>query len=244
MEGRILPMARLISHGLALFAIVLAPWLSRILYQRVRQAIEAGDARARIRLYRVILATQVLTTAIVLGLWVLGGISRTSLGLGAPRSWWLSQGLAIVSGGLLLWSGWKLRARSGKIRSELQHAEAILPMTARESRWFAAISIGAGIDEELMFRGFLFYYFTLWFPHINPLENALLTSAIFGFGHLYQGTKGVLSTGVTGLILAGLFLLSGNLLLPMVVHALGDLRAAIVFWPQEQSPGGGAVEAA
>jgi membrane protease YdiL (CAAX protease family) len=30
--------------------------------------------------------------------------------------------------------------------------------------------------------------------------------------------------------MAGLYLLSGNLLLPMVAHATGDLRALLIFW--------------
>jgi uncharacterized protein len=238
-------MTILSSHGLALFTIVLAPWLSLGLYRRARKEIDAGDPEARIRLYRQILASQAGTTASVAGLWIFGGIPSASLGLGAPHAWWLSLGLAAVLGGLLIWSGIKLRTKSRKIRSRLKHAEAILPTTDRESRWFAAISLGAGIDEELMFRGFLFYYFSsFWFPHINHLENALVTSAIFGFGHLYQGWKGILSTGVFGLILAGLFLWSGNLLLPVVVHALADLRAAIIFWPTAQLPGGEAATAA
>jgi uncharacterized protein len=237
-------MTLLISHALAVFAVVLAPWLGRVFYQRTLKRLHAGDPLAKIRLYRVILGSQIVTTAIVLGLWIFGGISSARLGLGAPRSWWLSEGLVIVLGALLVWSAVKLRRKSEKLRERLKRVEAILPMTVAESRWFVAISIGAGIDEELMFRGFLFYYFTLWFPHINSLENALLTSAIFGLGHLYQGWRGILSTAVAGLILAGLFLLSGNLLLPMVVHALGDLRAAIIFWPKAQSPGGEAVQAA
>ncbi|MGA8271760.1 MAG: CPBP family intramembrane glutamic endopeptidase, partial [Candidatus Sulfotelmatobacter sp.] len=59
---------------------------------------------------------------------------------------------------------------------------------------------------------------------------------------LYQGWKGILSTGLVGLILAGLYVLTGNLLVPMVVHATADLRAALIFWkaPEQQK----AVEAA
>jgi uncharacterized protein len=237
-------MTLLVSHALAAFTIAAAPWLGRALYRRTVKRIEAGDPLAKIRMYRAILISQIVSTAVVLGLWISGGISSARLGLGAPRSWWLSEGLATGLGVLLIWSAIKLRRKSERLRGRLKRLDAILPTTVVESRWFVAISIGAGIDEELLFRGFLFYYFTLWFPHINSLENALLTSAIFGLGHLYQGWRGILSTTVAGLILAGLFLLSGNLLLPMVVHALGDLRAAIIFWPKAQPPGSGAVQAA
>lgn len=60
----------------------------------------------------------------------------------------------------------------------------------------------------------------------------MLTSVVFGMGHLYQGWKGIVSTGIAGLIMAGLFLLTGNLFLPMVVHAVGDLRVLLIFAPK------------
>jgi uncharacterized protein len=223
-------------HLLAAYAIVAAAFLGRAWYERARRRIEAGDGQAKLKLYRAIVLEQIITTLVVLGLWFFGGISGARLGLGSPRWWWLSVGLTIALGGWLVWSGIRLRTKGTKIREKLrERAGAILPDTIEERRWFAAISLGAGVSEELIFRGFLFYYFILWFPHINGLENALLTSVIFGLAHLYQGWKGILSAGVSGLILAGLFLLSGNLLLPMVVHAVGDLRVLWIFPSEPES---------
>jgi membrane protease YdiL (CAAX protease family) len=49
-------------------------------------------------------------------------------------------------------------------------------------------------------------------------------------GHLYQGWKGVVSTALGGLIIAGLYVLTGNLLVPMVAHATANLRALLIFW--------------
>jgi membrane protease YdiL (CAAX protease family) len=116
--------------------------------------------------------------------------------------------------------------------------DALLPDTPEERRWLAAVSVGAGISEELLFRGFLFYYLTLWFPHIHSLECALVTSLIFGIGHLYQGWKGIVSTGLVGLVMAGLYALTGNLLVPMFVHAATDLRALLIFWNGSSQPAG------
>ncbi len=222
-----------LEHLLALYLIVVGPWLSCILYQKARRRLVAGDPLAKIKMYRATVADQVVSTCVVLGLWRWGGIPATNLGLGAPRSWWLSGALTAVLGGLLLWSGIRLRQKAKKIRKKLKgRLDALFPDTVDEQRWFAAVSIGAGIAEELTYRGFLFYYASLWFPHINSLEKALLTSVIFGVAHIYQGWKSVLPTGLSGLILAGLYLLSGNLLLPIVVHALGDLRALAMAQPQ------------
>jgi membrane protease YdiL (CAAX protease family) len=224
-------MTIILTHLLAAYVILVAPWEGRILYQKVRKRMQAGDPLAKIRMYRFIVIAQAVSTLLVLCMWRFGGFSAKNLGLATPRSWWLSAGLAVAIGGLFLWSGIRLRPKAQKIREKLKgRAEVILPTTFDEQRWFAVVSVGAGISEELVCRGFLFYYFTLWFPHINHLENALLTSLIFGMGHLYQGWKGVASTGIVGLMMAGLYVLTGNLLVPVVAHAAADLRALLIFW--------------
>ena len=224
-------MTAALTHLLAIYAIVAAPWIGRVLYQQALRGMRAGDPLAKVRMYRQIVIEQIVTTALALWLCFSGAVPFVKLGLGAPYSWWLSAGLAVSLSALLLWSGIRLRAKAQKIREKLKgRAEALLPSTAPEQHWFAAVSIGAGISEELVFRGFLFFYLALWFPHINSLECALLTSLVFGMGHLYQGWKGILSTGLVGLVFAGLYVLTGNLLVPIVVHATMDLRALLIFW--------------
>jgi membrane protease YdiL (CAAX protease family) len=56
----------------------------------------------------------------------------------------------------------------------------------------------------------------------------LLAAAIFGLGHAYQGPKGILKTGLVGLVLGGLFALTGSLWAPMLVHVVMDLLAGYV----------------
>jgi membrane protease YdiL (CAAX protease family) len=179
-------MAVVLTHIVALYAIVAVPWLGRLLYQKARRRIRAGDPLAKVRLCREIVIEQVIGTVVVLWLCFSGAISPTHLGLGAPRSGWLTAASAVGIGTLLLWSGLRLRPKAQKIREKLKdRAEALLPDTLTEQRWFAAVSIGAGINEELIFRGFLFWYCTLWLPHLNSLGCALVTSLIFGMAHLY-----------------------------------------------------------
>lgn len=219
-------------HLLVAFSILLDPWLGRVLHETARRRVRQGDPLAKVKLYRTVFAAQVLSTLVVLGLCLFGGIPASRLGLGAPRSWPLSIGLALGLGGLLLWNAIQLRPKALKLREKLKdRAEAVIPTTIAEQRWFAVVSVGAGIAEELSCRGFLFYYFRLYIPHINNLENILLTSAVFGLGHLYQGWKGIVGTGIVGTVMAGLYLLSGNLFLPMFVHAATDLRALVILRP-------------
>ena len=55
----------------------------------------------------------------------------------------------------------------------------------------------------------------------------VLSSILFGFAHIYQGWKGAVGTAVAGVVLAYLYVVTGSLILPIIVHILLDIR--IVF---------------
>jgi uncharacterized protein len=132
--------------------------------------------------------------------------------------------------GLLLWSAIRLRRKAHEFRDEVrERAGAMLPESRGERRWFAAVGIGGAISEEMLFRGFLFYYIGTHVPAANDLEKAILTSVVFAAGHLYQGWRGLATSTAAGLILAALYISSGSLLLPVVVHAIGNLRGILIF---------------
>lgn len=74
-------------------------------------------------------------------------------------------------------------------------------------------------------RGYLMAYI----DHFFGLAAAVVVSSlVFGLGHLYQGLPGVLKTTVVGLVVAGLYVLSGSLWLPMLLHAFVDLNAGFL----------------
>lgn len=55
--------------------------------------------------------------------------------------------------------------------------------------------------------------------------------------HLYQGAGGVAGTAVVGFIFGLLFLLTGSLLYPIVLHAVMDVRMlALVRPPVDARP--------
>ena len=57
---------------------------------------------------------------------------------------------------------------------------------------------------------------------------AIAVALVFGVGHSYQGPRGMLTTGLAGLALGALYLVSGSLPLPMAVHALSDAYSGTV----------------
>lgn len=109
-----------------------------------------------------------------------------------------------------------------KVRQRMGDVLAILPRTAREYRWFAVLSVTAGCCEELLYRGFMIWYLNHWCP---PWLSLILSCAAFGIAHYYQGLKGILKTGIGGLLLGIVYLLTETLLWPVVAHALIDLGA-------------------
>jgi len=104
---------------------------------------------------------------------------------------------------------------------------ALLPRNRPELGWGAALSVNAGVVEELLFR--------LALPALlvvvtgEPISAFLLAALLFGALHAYQGWVGVLATTVVGLLFTALYVVSGSIGLAMLVHALFDLRTLVVI---------------
>jgi len=115
----------------------------------------------------------------------------------------------------------KIRAKAGKAAKKLAF---LLPSTGEERWWWWLVCITAGVCEEVVYRGFLLHYFHILPFHLSLTWALVVSSVIFGIGHLYQGIAGAVQTVVIGFVLGAMFLMTGNLLLPIVVHAVMDLR--------------------
>lgn len=104
---------------------------------------------------------------------------------------------------------------------------ALLPRNRDELAWGAAMSVNAGIVEELAFR--------LAIPAVlyGASGNAVLTVAVsvvlFGVLHAYQGVIGVIGATVIGALMMALFVMSGTILLPVLLHAVIDLRSLVLI---------------
>lgn len=121
-------------------------------------------------------------------------------------------------------------ARAGQLR-QLSHIAFFLPVSRIERRWFAAVSVSAGICEELIFRGFLIRYLEAVVPGLGWNAAIFAAALVFGIDHGYQGWKGVLQTAFLALLFTLLFVLAGNLWAPIIAHALLDLRLLLILEP-------------
>jgi membrane protease YdiL (CAAX protease family) len=83
------------------------------------------------------------------------------------------------------------------------------------------LSIGAGVSEELLFRGVIFVWLLKFMPFISAV---ILTNLIFGLLHMRTLLYAVIA-GLVGVYLTVLYVVTGNLLTPIVTHILYDAVA-------------------
>ena len=105
--------------------------------------------------------------------------------------------------------------------------QAMLPRNRKELPYGAALSINAGVVEELLFRlamPAVIYGFTG-----NVVIAVVVSIVIFGVLHAYQGIAGIVGTMLIGAVFMALYLVSQNILVPIVVHALFDLRSLVLI---------------
>lgn len=139
--------------------------------------------------------------------------------------------LAAVLSGLLvgllapvLLAQWNPALRK-KLEASFTPIAYYLPRTGRERALFALVCVTAGVCEEIIFRGWIIRYLAA-LPVGLTLWGCLgLSSALFGLVHLYQGWRGVALTALLGGLLGFLFLVTGSLIVPIILHVLIDLRA-------------------
>jgi len=109
--------------------------------------------------------------------------------------------------------------RIERIRRMLAFVEPLVPHTGAERRVFWAVSVTAGVCEEIFYRGFLTWYLSLWMPLVAAV---LLSALLFGFGHIYLGRRQVPQTALVGLLLSLVVLFSGSLWPAVLLHASID----------------------
>jgi membrane protease YdiL (CAAX protease family) len=223
----------LLDHILLIMITVVWPvaeW--RGYYPLSVRAIASGVPGARARLYRNCVVPQWVFTACLTSLWAYRARPWALLMLGPSTP--LRLGIAFALVVLILGLGFLQRralfARpnwSEVVRRSLKHAEPLVPRTAGEYRGMIVVAFTAGICEELLFRGFVMWYFLAFWPGTRSgLILAIVASSIlFGFGHIYLGMRNVSGTAIGGLFFAALVVLAGSLLPAMVLHAAVDLNS-------------------
>jgi uncharacterized protein len=180
---------------------VVLPWRGRMRLQKLL-AIERTTTQDRLALYGSTIAFQWLAVAVTAWRAWARGLTLEELGLVVHGPWRIL--LAAIVGaatlGGLQWLNLRRMGRtSGKARDFIQAlAERILPQARIELLPFLALAVTAGLCEEFLYRGFAMA--ALSRAGLPVWGVVLVSSALFGLAHLYQGRGGLVSTLVVGTV--------------------------------------------
>ena len=207
---------------------VLIPWRGRARMKKLL-AMPRVSSLQRLALYASTIAFQWLAVAVTAWRAWARGLSPAQLGLLLPNRGGILVaalvGAAVV--GLLQWLNLR---RMGRLpleqRGSLQPlAERILPQSGVEKLIYFALALTAGVCEEFLYRGFAMAALTR--AGLPVWSVVLLSAALFGLAHLYQGRGGAVSTLLLGTVF-GMARIAYDSLVPIMLwHAAVDVAAGL-----------------
>jgi len=146
----------------------------------------------------------------------------------SPQS--IGYGVIAAIGFVVIYVLWQaFISRFSKGTQSEESASGIIDMLPR--RWlpliivFVAISLEAGLLEEIFFRGIMQSHAA---DLLMASWAAVASGILFGFAHFYQGVSGIVGTSILGVWLGVAFAVTGNILVPILGHFLGDFTCMML----------------
>jgi membrane protease YdiL (CAAX protease family) len=236
--------AALAAVVVAAYLVVGEPVVGHVLHRRFAGRLRS-DPGARRSFYRRLLVLEWGLALLTLVIWLsTPGVDAGQVGLRWPQQWpGPVTGLVVVL--VLVFVFVSTRAlRSGALLDaaepvrrpgEGRHAEpagaatlALLPRTAGERRLFTVVGLTAGVCEEWLYRGFFLAVVAALAGGLPTWALVVVAAGAFGLAHAYQGRAGIVTTGLLGGVMAAVYLQTGSLLLPVLLHVVIDLRFLLV----------------
>lgn len=163
-----------------------------------------------------------------LSLW-LRGKGWCDFGIKKPESWKNTLLLAIL-GGIVFQalSLYVIEPLLARITGDIPDVSIFKPLVGDVQQllfWLVISWTFAAFLEEMIYRGYFMHRFADLFKRSNAgwIIGFILANALFGFGHAYQGVSGMIATGISGLVFAGLFFASKkNLWAAIIAHGIYD----------------------
>jgi membrane protease YdiL (CAAX protease family) len=222
------------------YLVVGEPVVGHVLHRRFEDRMRT-DARARRSFYLRLLVLEWGLSLLVLVVFLAApDVDAGQVGLRWPQAWpgWITSAACLLLVAFVVVSTRALRSGALADAAPLptgRHGEppvqstvALLPRSGAERRLFAVVGVTAGVCEEWLYRGFFLAVVAAVVPGLPSGVLVVVAAVAFGAAHAYQGAGGVLLTGVLGGVFAALYLQTGSLLLPVLLHAAVDLRFLLV----------------
>ena len=234
-----------LDHSLVFIIAIVYPVAGLFGFRRLLRRIAAGESVNRSQLYRNTIIGHWTLLFMCVAMWAVAARPWSALGLGLQLDLRFGFGVALTILGIVV-----LLMQVRQVKSATQHQisgirkrfgklSIIIPHNGNELVRFYGLSITAGIVEEILWRGFLIWYL----DQFMPLWGAALVSTIgFGLAHAYQGLAHLPQITIVGAAFAGLYLLTGSIWLPVILHAAVDiLQGRLAYDVIYRSTNGGTV---
>jgi uncharacterized protein len=235
-----------IQHLFVALLLVVIPIVELVYDRRLKQftSSERRTTWYQINIFALcILAVAALALAYPVNIFVLANQGSVAAWLSAHPAVFLgASGLAVAYTSVTLGQGLKVAMNQAlrlRIARAMQSLRFFLPVTARERHWWILVSLSAGVCEEILYRGFVTQYVSGSLGATISLGTVgawLTASLFFGLAHAYQGVSGIVRSGLAGLLLGAIAILSGGLLIPIVLHFLFDLQVLWMYRPMADEP--------
>ncbi|GGK90318.1 hypothetical protein GCM10007382_08000 [Salinibacterium xinjiangense] len=145
---------------------------------------------------------------------------------GIRSNLWIPAVIAVIVI-VLTWIGIRAARHDDDGIAAVGDIAALLPRNRQEVRLGALLSINAGIVEELAFR--LAIPALVFGASGSAIAAVAVSVLLFGALHLYQGAAGIIGTTIVGIAMMALYVVSGSIVAPIVLHVLIDLRSLVLI---------------
>lgn len=145
----------------------------------------------------------------------------------------IAVGFWIVSAVILLGLAYVLGQVNEASLNEMKHRiSGLIPRSGTELTIWVSLSVIASLVEEILFRGYL--QKQIGAIAGNAYVGVIVSGAIFGAGHGYEGTKNMIRIAVFGVLFGLLALWRKSLRPGMMAHAFQDILAGVATYVMSQ----------
>ena len=241
----------LLSQLLAAYTILVEPIVRTNFYRNLKKQVKVNP-QARLLFYRTQILWEWSWIIVLIVILIPQSDPLGYIGLTLPGMiGWIILAALVFGIGLSTYLLHRNPRALESMKRSLENTSFLLPTTAREQNWYIAVAITAGICEELLYRGFLLRYLSVYFFGLGWLLSSIISGVVYGLSRVGLGRKNIIQTMLNGFSFAILYFLSGNLLstigssqpvalvgsvIPSIVfHALADLRPIFLWQPVKVS---------
>lgn len=196
--------------------------------------------KKRIRWYQFSFSWSTVSGLSVIVLVKVTPITWEQIGLN-PVGWYIGEYPFVLLGGILI-CAWLLHRNfvvesldgNTQVKSGYDHiASQLIPRTGWEKEWFLIMALGAGGGEELVLRGFFLYILKANWRSAPDILLVMIVGIGFGAANLYQGSRGMVKTGILGVLSGLVYIGTRSVYVCMLIRFLVEISFVLFYGGKE-----------